>query len=226
MIDTIKTMIDTTDYQQEIVESSGNRIMMAGRRTGKTMTIVAEAVDRFDTGVGERSVVITPTAESTTLVVDEFRRVFDHRDDVRFEGSGSVWSITKDENGPSGSQIVLVSSSTRNGVFDAIRTASTGSNIGAILVDEASYIRQSLLFEIERKSIVDDFDVLLTATPYPGGTIVSTWAEHSPYWKEFRVPSHDSPFIEDTTILDVKENMSGELYELEIEAKYKQDEQE
>jgi len=200
--------MELTNYQKDIRSASGRRIMMAGRQTGKSTIICDEARDRAKSG--QRVVVIAINYRMRRELIDMYREINSNDSHVLVGGGITIAYDSGEINFVAATDI----ESSRKDVLDY-------KVVDAVLVDEANRIDQSILFELDKGDLFGNVSgILLTATPFGEKTIVEIWAEHSPYWDTFHVPSTDAPYIDESRIEELYGSMYSETYQNEIEANF------
>lgn len=192
---------ELTWYQEQMVETAQNRILIGSRQSGKTTTVVETAVSRFQND--DTVIVIAPYQRLVQTISEQITQqlpgdITTDKYMTSIEGSG---------------QIRLLSSVDLS--IDQIQRYVTGT-VDTVLVDEANYVEQDLLFRIEKEL---DCDILLTGTPSLETGIVEIWAKHSPYWTKLQIPASDVPHIDGEMVDHYKDSMREEKYRREIEAK-------
>lgn len=190
--------MNTAPYQDELVASSGNRIMVGARQVGKTTTIVHDAVARYCDG--QAVIVVAPRQEM----------VYQIQDIVQAEVDGHA-SVTKR----------YIESLEHDGFISFVPAASADFDVDeiryydAVCIDEANYVDQELCFNIQHEF---DGDVLLTITPGAKPHIVDMWAKYSPYWATTQVSASDAPHIDGYSIRDRQSLLSTAKQAREIDA--------
>lgn len=196
-------MTELHDYQEELVGGGRNRILIGGRQIGKTTTCVEDAVRDFRNG---RNVAgIAPMHRQARELVDHIVSVLEERD-VRFRHTRTKITQT---NGNGCIEILpstVVDGMKEWNVFSDPFSFDLRRDRGRVIIDEANYVDQEILFIAERC----DAPVLLTATPAPEKTVVEIWAEHSPYWETTQVSGYGAPHLNDKYLKDFDDSLTNE----------------
>ena len=188
---------ELTEYQQEIVESTGKHLMVGSRQSGKTEVIVNRVIETLKGNFGS-TVVIAPRRDNTDRISGLVRD--------RHRGGRHTKSVSKDNR-----RTVKYYSSQQVDYYDNISGRSN------VLVDEANYISQSLLYKINKNF---KGNIIMTSTPRPRKTFVEMWAEHAHDWELHHVPAGDVPFLKNEHLRSFSEKLDTEQTLLEVDAKY------
>lgn len=187
---------ELTDYQKEIVDSTGKNLMVASRQSGKTEVIAERSTKALNGEFGDTTVV-GPQEDMIRRIRDRVRE--------KCHDARHTTHISKNEN----ATVKYYSSNTVE-----YRHISGKENL---IIDEANYVDPSFLYEINK-----DFrgNIILTATPRPRNTFVKLWAKHAYDWKVHHVPMSEVPFVDKEHRKAFSESLSTEQTLLELEAAY------
>lgn len=201
--------MENVAFQEEISNSTGKRILMAGRQSGKSETVLIEANTKMQDG--KDVLVIAPTHRLKSDLADRYREKYEWGEATR-----NTVTLPLSDEYPDSCVDFASSYDLRQSEY------SLDFDVDVVLVDEANYVPADLLFKLEAGDLVGPTqDVLLTATPHPDRSIVSIWAEYSPYWTEYHVPSTESPITNDEHIEKMRGALSQRNFKYEIRADYK-----
>lgn len=212
-------------YQIMILRWPNNRkVLRAGRRLGKTVTMSVFLLHYSYTHKNGRSVVVAPMKTQVELIYNEMLRWARQNEVV-------VNSISRNITSPqfliefsNGSTIRFFTSGMRSGGrSDVVR----GQEAHVIVLDELDYMHAddlNALYAMLQKTAEGQVDKILLGASTPTGRREHFWQWcRSSRFKEFWYPSYVNPFFEKEVEDEFREVLTEMVYRHEIEADFGED---
>lgn len=220
LFSTFVLKIKPTRYQADVLETDGNSIVLWGRQTGKTTTLATKALHRALTHPKQEILIIAPTQRQAALM---FSKIHDFTEYNEFVKAHTKRSTLNDIEFDSGSRIHCLPAG-REG------TSIRGFSATMIIFDEAAFIPDATFMALRPSMAVRGEQVVLSGTPF--GRRGYFWNQYKNNsmkrpalqdWDMFKVPSRESPFIEEAFLRQQKEEMTADVYAQEYEAEFTAD---
>lgn len=176
------------EVRKEIIEHDGDAILIGGRQIGKTETIVTTAIS--ESLNGRNVLVVSPRSCQSSSIKD---RIIEEKGDEKLRN------------------ITFKSSY-------ALKDDYINTMPDVILVDEASFIHNSVLQTIDRYDAASKR--VYCTTPTSSDSLIQQWAEYSPEHKTWHIPAIYSDLVDADVLYSRVESLTDEQIRYEVFGEY------
>lgn len=201
--------IEAFEWQKEFLRSDSDRkTVVAGRQVGKTTCIAWLAIHKFTMFPNHDVLLVSPTQRQATEL---FRKLKDEIDEwVDNPEEYGLTEVLKTEiKGANGSRMKAMPAANKG---ETIR----GFTADTVIVDEAAFIEDEVFTSVLSPMLATtDGDFILAGTPWgEDGYLYNKF--HSSRWSEWKVPSMESPLIDDEWVEEQRDDLTHNEFKREI----------
>jgi hypothetical protein len=217
--------IEPRVYQILILrDPSLRKVLRAGRRLGKTVSLAITLLHYSYTNKDGRSLVIAPMKSQVELIYQELVRMASKNEVVKNSITRKVTSPQFMIQFSNGSTIRFFTSGIRSGGKSDV---ARGQEAHLIILDEMDYMHNDdldALYAMLQKTAEDQPDKVMIGASTPTGRRERFWQWcMSPRFKEFYYPSYVNPFFSKEQEEEFREQYNPSAYRHEIEADWGED---
>jgi replicative DNA helicase len=207
-------------YQEEMMKATSNRVVIrAGRRVGKTDSMVVKMLHKCYTNNDFRILVVTPFESQIKHIFDRFRQLIRKSKNLQASVIRDIRSPNTIEFG-NGSRIIGFTAGTTSG-GGAANVRGQGADF--IYLDEADYLSDDDIDTIISVAYEDAERIEIWATSTPTGRRGRFWewcTRKELGWQEFHYTSHVNPNWTEAAERDARNNLTELGYIHEILAEF------
>lgn len=205
-------------------DPSLRKVLRAGRRLGKTVSLAITLLHYSYTNKDGRSLVIAPMKSQVELIYQELVKMASKNEIVKNSISRKVTSPQFMIQFSNGSTIRFFTSGIRSGGKSDV---ARGQEAHLIILDEMDYMHNDdldALYAMLQKTAEDQPDKVMIGASTPTGRRERFWQWcMSPRFKEFFYPSYVNPFFSKEQEEEFREQYNPSAYRHEIEADWGED---
>jgi hypothetical protein len=205
-------------------DPSLRKVLRAGRRLGKTVSLAITLLHYSYTNNDGRSLVIAPMKSQVELIYQELVRMASKNEVVKNSITRKVTSPQFMMQFSNGSTIRFFTSGIRSGGKSDV---ARGQEAHLIILDEMDYMHNDdldALYAMLQKTAEDQPDKVMIGASTPTGRRERFWQWcMSPRFKEFYYPSYVNPFFSKEQEEEFREQYNPSAYRHEIEADWGED---
>jgi len=188
--------------QQEVLRHPAkNKIIVCGRRSGKTQMIAAELIRGAVTKEYRRQIVIAPIFKQSlivfTKILDIMSRSGRHDTDIRSVSRSPYPKVTF----VNGSYIDFASADNP----DSLR----GEAYDRVFLDESAFIRKHAMDVIRPLTFDTGAPIWETTTPFGKGELWERWlrGQNDPNWATFHYNYKDNPYLDLEGVQEIEKDI-------------------